>query len=147
MNSIIYQFLNEPRRIRGELVNVEREIEDLRATMLPGGIRYDKDNVMSSPDDPMVRYAERLDPLLRMRDRLRKEYAVACKEFDDATGCLTDKQRTVIRMKYLDGMSNTDIGDALRIDRRNVLRMCERAYELLLNRLLTAPTGMMYDVV
>lgn len=147
MNSMICQFLNEPMRIRMELVGVEREIEDLRATMLPGGIRYDKDSVMSSPDDPMIRYAERSEPLFRKRDRLYREYAIACAEFEDAVGCLTDKQKVVIRMKYIHGVSNTDISEKLGIDRRNVLRMCDRAYELLLNRLLTATSRMRYDVV
>ena len=147
MNSIIYQFLNEPRRLRRKLEEVNSKIEDLRATMLPGAIRYDKDSVMCSPEDNMVEYAIRFEPLAKERDMTMREYERAYAEIMDALEHLTYKQKTVILMKYLDGLSNTQISQKLGIDKRNVLRLCDRAYETLLDDMLTATSRIKYNAI
>lgn len=145
MNSIIYQFLNEPRRIRKKIEGVDAKIEDLRTTMLPGAIRYDKDNVMVSPEDHMIDYAIRLEPLTRERDRLLTEYQRAYQDVVSASACLSDKQKAMILMKHIEGMSNTEMAEAYGISRRNVIKLCNRAYDKILDKSLR--TLLKYDIV
>ena len=147
MNSVIYQFLNEPRRLKNKILIIESEIEDLRTAMLPGAIRYDKDSVMCSPEDKMIEYAIRLELLAAKRDKLMAEYEVAYAEFMVAMSILTDKQGKVLSLKYLDGKSNAQISKELGVDKRNVLRRCDRAYELILNEILTATSRIKYNVL
>ena len=65
MTEAVYKLLTKPRKIRGQIKKAEAEMEGLKLSMLPGAIRYDKDKVQASPQDPMAQYAVRLDELER----------------------------------------------------------------------------------
>ena len=51
------------RAARKELWILGQRESDLTLSMLPGAIRYDKDKVESSPEDPMLKFAERLSDI------------------------------------------------------------------------------------
>ena len=139
MNSIIYQFLNEPRRIRQKLVEVDAKIEDLRTAMLPGAIRYDKDNVMVSPEDHMIDYVIRVEPLMRDRNKLLTEYRRADEEVRSVLSILPERKAEILRLKYYDGMSNGEIADRFGITKRRAMQLCDESYDQILSRVLTSP--------
>ena len=145
MNSVLYQFLNEPDRLKRKLHAIDMQIEDLMTQMLPGAIRYDKDSVMSSPEDKMIRYAERLEPLEKRRAVIQAQYDVAYEEVSGALDKLSPKQAAIMRMKYIDRKSNGDIAAGFKVSRRRIRQICEESYDVLLNIALTST--LKYDIV
>lgn len=145
MNTVLYQFLNEPHRLKCKLIEIDNQIEELRASMLPGAIRYDKDSVMSSPDDPMIKYAERMEPLTKRRALIEREYKIAYREVSRALDMLAPKRAVVMRLKYIDRKSNSDIAGAYGVSRRRVRQICEESYEILLDIALTST--LKYDIL
>ena len=74
MTDKLFVILTEPKKIKKEIKRVSNRIEDLRLMMLPSAIRYDADKVMSSPSDPMMKFAERLDELEKEKSKLAVKY-------------------------------------------------------------------------
>ena len=145
MNSVLYQFLNEQNRLKNRLQEIDLEIEDLRSAMLPGAIRYDKDNVMVTPEDHMIEYAAKIEPLAKKRAVIQREYDIAYHEVSKALDHLVPKQAIVMRMKYFDRKSNGDIAECLNVSRRRIMQICNASYEILLNIALTSP--LKYDIL
>lgn len=145
MNSVLYQFLNEPNRLKNRLQEIDLEIEDLRSAMLPGAIRYDKDNVMVTPEDHMIEYAAKIEPLAKKQAVIQREYDIAYHEVSKALDHLAPKQAIVMRMKYFDRKSNGDIAECFNVSRRRVRQICEESYEILLNIALTST--LKYDIL
>lgn len=139
MNSVLYQFLNEPYERKREWMRAEQKIEDLRASMLPGAVQYDKDNVMVSADDGLVRYVEKLEPLERKAAELFTVYCRSRTQVEEALEALTKKQQKVMRMKYFGRLSNKRIAEVLGVSRREVMKLCDRAYDGLLLKVLCSP--------
>ena len=71
MKEAVYRVLTKPKRIRAQITKSEAEMQGLRLSMLPGAIRYDKDKIQTSPDDPMTKYAARMDDLTRKITELK----------------------------------------------------------------------------
>lgn len=92
------------REIRGELMRLEQREAYARLSMLPGAIRYDKDHVMSSPEDPMGKFAERISDL---EERTRKRYDKLLNYNILAEQILyempTAKYRMLIELRYIEG--------------------------------------------
>ena len=98
---MIYDFLNEPRRIKSQIVVAEKDLADLRLSMYPSAVRYDTDKVQSSPTDPMARYAERVDELQRRIKQLQIQYLEARDEIANVAVHLEYKQQEVIMLRYV----------------------------------------------
>ena len=98
---MIYDFLNEPRRIKSQIVIAEKDLADLRLSMYPSAVRYDTDKVQSSPSDPMPRYAERVDELQRRIKQLQIKYLEARDEIANVAIHLEYKQQEVIMLRYV----------------------------------------------
>jgi len=92
------------RDIKGEIIAIKKHEEQLRLSMLPGAIRYDKDNVNSSPQDPMLMYAERIsddeEKIKKRLKRLQHDSDIAQKVLD---GMTTSKYRTILFLRYMEG--------------------------------------------
>lgn len=67
------------RKIRAERLEIEQlseQIEELKYSLLPSGIQYDKIKVQTSPDDMMIRIAAEIDTYERqIRQHLEKMIA------------------------------------------------------------------------
>jgi len=92
------------RDIKGEIIAIKKHEERLRLSMLPGAIRYDKDNVNSSPQDPMLMYAERIsddeEKIKKRLQRLQHDSDIAQKVLD---GMTTSKYRNLLFLRYMEG--------------------------------------------
>ena len=86
-------------------INIIREqIHEAELMLLPSAIRYDRDKVQTSPDDPMLKLAVKLDRyerrlnrhLARLTERREKAFAVI-EQLEDPT------QRQVLTLFFLDG--------------------------------------------
>lgn len=68
-------FFGEIRRTKSAIRRKELEVEELRASLLPSAIRYDRDRVQTSPSDPLPNVMARIDELEREIEALRTHKA------------------------------------------------------------------------
>ena len=98
--TLLYQVRDEQK----EIDIIRRKIEEAELALLPSGIRYDRDKVQASPDDPMMRLAVKLD---RYEAELRKHQAALLTKRTKAfrmVSRLTDStQRQVLELYFLGG--------------------------------------------
>lgn len=68
-----YDFLMQIRRKEIIIRRKETQRDELRACLLPGAVRYDRDKVQSTPTDKMSDVMARVDELDREIEQLRRE--------------------------------------------------------------------------
>lgn len=127
MTDRVYQLLDAPRRTRYQIKQLEAKRQAVEYAMMPGGIRYDKDKVQTSPSDQMPERAAELDEidrrLLSLKDRYLKEVSAieeACHRLTDDAEC------TVLIMRYIGGDSVRRIGRQLSYSRSGVYAVMRR---------------------
>ncbi len=74
MTKQAYWLLNRPRILKAQIKRKREELERLRASMLPGAIRYDKPDVQVSLIDQMPDYAAEVEELLDEIQKLHVAY-------------------------------------------------------------------------
>lgn len=92
------------RAARKELWILGQKESDLTLSMLPGAIQYDKDKVDSSPDDPMLKYAERLSEIeeikkQRMKQLIRSDHIAQL----ILQNMPTAQNRLLLELRYIEG--------------------------------------------
>lgn len=79
-----YVFLGQVRGCDNKIRRLERTIESLRSTLLPGAIRYDKDRVDTSPQDNMTEIYAKIDEYERQLAEEVQKRTNAILKVDDA---------------------------------------------------------------
>ena len=114
MKDEVYEFLTMPKKTKLQIRSKQMQIEDLRLQMLPGAIRYDKDIVQSSPEDPMLKFIVRVDELERDIEGLKQQYVDEQKLISEAIEMLEDKREQVVLIcRYVSGDSYDEIAAEL----------------------------------
>lgn len=98
---VLFRNIRDTRR---EISILERQEDYIRLSMLPGAVRYDKDNVQSSPEDPMLKFAERISDAEEMRlkriEKLREDSRMVQQIL---AGMPTSTYRLVLELRYVEG--------------------------------------------
>ena len=103
-----YDFLMQIRRKEIIIRRKETQRDELRACLLPGAIRYDRDRVQSTPTDKMADVIARVDELDREIEQLRREKAtLAIEKLED------DNEKTVLTEFYIARAPMTEVADAI----------------------------------
>lgn len=134
MTEAVYKLLTKPRKIRGQIKKAEAEMEGLKLSMLPGAIRYDKDKVQASPQDPMAQYAVRLDELERKIEDLQTEYLNAQDEVVAVANELTSPGDVIITLRFISGWDFQSIAKEISMSERQMFRHYKVAQEELTKR-------------
>ena len=114
MKDEVYEFLTMPKKTKLQIRSKQMQIEDLRLQMLPGAVRYDKDIVQSSPEDPMMKFIVRVDELERAIEGLKQRYVDEQKLISEAIEMLEDKREQVVLIgRYVSGDSYDGIAAEL----------------------------------
>ena len=71
---MVRELLQSVRAEKLEIVILREQIEELKMSLLPGAIRYDKDKVQTSPDDQMSAVMEKVDDYERKLSIAMKEF-------------------------------------------------------------------------
>lgn len=116
MTNEIYMLIHKPMwtkaKIRGKMV----QVEDLRKMMLPGAVRYDKDRVQSSPEDPMIQYAIRLTELEEEIKKLQKRYLEEQQILIKSIEKLKDpNEQYVLIARYVKGIKVEDVAEEMHV--------------------------------
>ena len=124
-------FLREVRHEQSEVARLELKLEYLKKSTLPGGIRYDKDKVQTSPDD---RISDIMAEIGDIEMELEEDIHKLLKDISQAykmIGSLTSsKHRDVMRCYYLPDVEPggelptwDDVADRMHYSRDHVLRL------------------------
>ena len=114
MKDEVYEFLTMPKKTKMQSRSKQMQIEDLRLQMLPGAVRYDKDIVQSSPEDPMMKFIVRVDELERAIEGLKQRYVDEQKMISEAIEMLEDEREQVVLIgRYVSGDSYDEIAAEL----------------------------------
>ena len=127
----LYDVLNAPRRTKRNIAVIKAQMEKLRVMMLPGAIRYDKDSVQTSPKDPMLIFAEKIDELSREAKSLETIYMQQYKEVEKLTEGLDDTHRDIIKLKYLAEYKAKEIAIELNYSEGTVYKLKREAIKIL----------------
>lgn len=132
MTDELFQILTEPKKIKSEIKRVCERIEDTRLMMLPSAIRYDKDKVLSSPSDPMIKFAEKLDELEKQKENLIQKYIISRQRMTDLIEMLTeDNQKDIIQARYMKNLRFYQIADEIGYSEAQTYRIYADAIEQL----------------
>lgn len=100
----ILTFLKRIRAERLELLRLDEEREDLYLSLLPSGIRYDRDRVQTSPSDKMPEIAGKLE---QIDQRIKKRSAKLLADIELAHAVIdevpTSECRELLTLRYLMG--------------------------------------------
>lgn len=109
-----YDFLMQIRRKEIIIRRKETQRDELRACLLPGAVRYDRDKAQSTPTDKMSDVMARVDELDREIEQLRREKASLIIEIGDAIEKLEDdNEKTVLTEFYIARAPMTQAADAI----------------------------------
>ena len=109
---------------------IER-VEALRLSLLPCGIRYDRDKVQNTPSDQMTEVMAKIDEAERELMKVGEELTTWQIYFGKLTFTLPPKERYVLRQFYLSGRTAQDISEAMQITRRHVFRLKNNGISML----------------
>lgn len=127
----VHEILTSPRRTKRQIAVTKAQMERLRVMMLPGAIRYDKDSVQSSPQDPMLIFAEKLDELMQTAKRLELAYMQQYTAVETLANALDDAHRDVIKLRYLADYGAPQIALELNYSESTVYKLKREAIKLL----------------
>jgi DNA-directed RNA polymerase specialized sigma subunit len=126
----LFAVLTKPRNIKAEMRRIDARIEDTRLMMLPSAIRYDTDKVISSPSDPMLKFAEKIDELEQKKKKFKEEYLEARSILLSLVDKLSDNvMKDIIQGRYMSEMKFRDIVEILPVEEAQMYRLHNKAIE------------------
>lgn len=131
MTDKLYAVLHKPKYLRLKQVRTEAELDGVRLSVLPSGISYDRDNIQTSPVDPMPIYLEQVEALLEKLQKIKQERADAISDVIDLADDLDDNEGTIIVLRFISEKSFPDIASDMHRSDRQIYRDYRRAISLL----------------
>lgn len=109
-----HEYMMQVRRIELRIRRITLQIEELEASLLPQGIRYDKDKVQTSPEDTLSKITAKISVLEKLRTQLVWERRLLLLEIQDALDRLdNENEQIVLEAYYLSRMSMREIAEMI----------------------------------
>lgn len=114
MKSEVYSFLKSIQAFDMQLLRLQSQQRALESCLLPSGIRYDKDKVMSSPEDQLSKICAEIDEIQAKMADIAYKKAQRIVEVEKVISKLSEEEyKTVLTLCYIDHMPISDIADKL----------------------------------
>ena len=127
MNRQAYTFLNSARVLHWEWLRLKAKHDELESCLLPAAIRYDKEKVQTSPDDPMSKIVAQVMELENEMKRVQFNKSRQISKIDKAISSLESaEERTALTMRYINRVSVTDIADAMGYSEKRIYQFMDR---------------------
>lgn len=98
------KFFKMVRAERADIETLQLRIKELELSLLPRGIRYDRDKIQTSPSDQMIEVASKIDELERkMQSKLVKLNSDMVKAVTIVQAMPTPEYRQLLTLRYLTG--------------------------------------------
>lgn len=135
-----HEYMMQVRRIELRIRRISLQIEELESSLLPQGIRYDKDKVQTSPEDTLSKIAGKISDLEKHRTQLVRERRLLLLEIQDVLDRLDNEQeQIVLEAYYLSRMSMREIAEMISYSVRQTYTFRKRGIEKIAH---IAKTGM-----
>lgn len=125
-----YDYLNQIRTTEKAMARLELAIQQTYFSLYPGAVRYDKDRVNVSPDDPMAETFSKLDEMERELKRIYHNKAEYLREIyqnieqkmpEDSAAHIMEKN--VVVAYYIGRKSIAKISEELNYSVQHVYRL------------------------
>jgi DNA-directed RNA polymerase specialized sigma subunit len=114
MNKVAYEYLNGVRWSSLKIMRLIAEKNELESCLLPAAIRYDKDRVQSSPEDPMGKIVSQVMEKEEDIKEAMLEKAQRIKEISETIGKLDrPEEKTVLTLYFIERKRIKDIADMM----------------------------------
>ena len=114
MNRTAYEFLNSARVLHWQWLRLKAKHDELEACLLPAAIRYDRDKVQTSPEDPMSKIVAEIAELEKQMNEIQYRKLRQIRLIDKMISSLaSDEERTALTMRYINRIPVTDIAEAM----------------------------------
>ena len=132
MNRQAYEFLNSARVLHWQWLRLKAKHDELESCLLPAAIRYDKDKVQSSPEDPMSKIVAEVMELEKEMKQIQLSKAKQISKIDQAISSLeSDEQRTALTMRYVNRIPVTDIAEAMGYAEPTIYKLMNQGGEII----------------
>lgn len=114
MNRQAYEFLNSVRVLHWRWLRLKAKHDELESCLLPGAIRYDRDKVQTSPEDPLAKIVAEINELEEEMIQLQITKAQRIKEITKAIHSIpSDEERTALTMRFINRKPVSEIAEAM----------------------------------
>jgi len=114
MNKQAYEFLNSARVLHWQWLRLKAKHDELESCLLPAAIRYDKDKVQTSPEDPMCKIMAEINELEKEMIEVQHRKFVQIEKIGRALNALeSDEERTALTMRYINRIPVSAIAEAM----------------------------------
>lgn len=114
MNRQAYEFLNSVRVLHWRWLRLKAKHDELESCLLPGAIRYDRDKVQTSPEDPLAKIVAEINELEEEMIQLQIAKAQRIKEITKAIHSIpSDEERTALTMRFINRKPVSEIAQAM----------------------------------
>ena len=124
-------YLGRVRNLARKELKLRRHIEELRYSLLPSGIRYDKDKVQTSPMDQMLEVLSEIDRYERERLKVVKALIDIRSIIARKVIVLPEKEYYVLSQYYLHLRTIKDVSKDLQITERHAFRLKNNGISIL----------------
>ncbi len=132
MNRQAYTFLNSARVLHWEWLRLKAKHDELESCLLPAAIRYDKDKVQTSPEDPMGKI---LSEVLELEKEMKKVQLNKSKQIEkidkEISKLVSDEQRTALTMRYINRVPVSDIAEAMGYAEPTIYKLMDQGGEII----------------
>lgn len=114
MNRQAYEFLNSVRVLHWRWLRLKAKHDELESCLLPAAIRYDRDKVQTSPEDPLAKIVAEINELEEEMIQLQIAKARRIKEITKAIHSIpSDEERTALTMRFINRKPVSEIAEAM----------------------------------
>lgn len=124
-------YLGRVRNLARKELKLRRHIEELRYSLLPSGIRYDKDKVQTSPMDQMLEVLSEIDRYERERLKVVKALIDIRSIIARKVIVLPEKEYYVLSQYYLHLRTIKEVSEDLQITERHAFRLKNNGISIL----------------
>lgn len=132
MNRQAYVFLNSVRVLHWEYLRLKAKHDELESCLLPAAIRYDKDKVQTSPEDPMCKIISEILELEKEMKRVQLNKSIQIEKIDKAISSLqADEQRTALTMRYINRIPVSQIAEEMGYAEPTIYKLMDQGGEII----------------
>lgn len=132
MNRQAFIFLNSVRVLHFEWLRLKAKHDELESCLLPAAIRYDKDKVQTSPQDPMSKIVSEVMELENEMKRVQYNKSRQIAKIDKAISSLESaEERTALTMRYIKRLSVSEIAKEMGYSEKRIYQFMDRGGALI----------------
>lgn len=132
MNKQAYIFLNSARVLHWEYLRLKAKHDELESCLLPAAIRYDRDKVQSSPEDPMCRIVSEIAELEKKMKHVLSLKSKQIEKIDKEISYLaSDEQRTALTMRYINRIPVSQIAEEMGYAEPTIYKLMDQGGEII----------------